>query len=94
MVGWVLFIILWIKFVLNFGILSIFVGVLICFFVIFKIFVLENNFIMFGLFGRIFDGLIFDKFWSLWIIVGLLCFRIFNFKIFLLILWKLKWVVC
>lgn len=82
-----------INLVLNFGILNVFVLYNILFFVIFKFLGLLNICIVFLLFIGIVLGLIFDKFCNIWIIVGLLCFNIFNFKILLCIEWKLKWVV-
>lgn len=92
-VGFVFFNIWCIKCVLNLGMLSVFVLYIICFFVMLSDFVLLKIFIILGLFVGIVFGLILFKFWSMWIMVGLLCLSILSFNKLLWIEWKLKWVV-
>lgn len=92
-VGFVFFNIWCMNFVLNFGILNVFVLYKILFLVIFKFLGVLNICIIFLLFIGIVFGSIFDKFWSIWIIVGSLCLSILSFNILLWIEWKLKCVV-
>lgn len=92
-VGFVFFNIWCMNFVLNFGILNVFVLYKILFLVIFKFLGVLNICMIFLLFIGIVFGLMFDKFWSIWIIVGLLCLSILSFNILLWIEWKLKCVV-